>query len=117
VLNTNNLDPPPNNMSCYSPLKWTFGLKFGKKLKSIKINDLSGPIQFDIKKGLRENLTFTINENIKNELKFVGYWKENKNRTIEIVKVLRKDEKSTYKINKKLIVTTKLVKGIKLIYK
>ena len=54
-------------MSCYPSLKWTFGLKFGKKLKSIRINDLSGPIQFDIKKGLRENLTFTINENIKNE--------------------------------------------------
>jgi hypothetical protein len=65
------LNSPPNNVSCFTTEPWSNGSYFGNKLKSIKTKDSStGSIQFNANKGSRTNLTFSINENIKNDL----YW-------------------------------------------
>ncbi len=76
IYSINNLNSPPNNVSCHTTEPWSYGSYFGNKLKSVKIKDsLTGSIQFNAKKGSRTNLTFSINENIKNDLYLVIFFK------------------------------------------
>lgn len=60
----------PNSVSCHTEIPWSFGAKFRKFLADNSFNGLSGHIQFD-KSGLRNNLTFSIVDNIKNSVDLV----------------------------------------------
>lgn len=63
--------PLKSNISCHTETPWSFGYQFIGHLKANSFHGLSGRIQFDGKKGLRNNLTFLIVDKIKDSIDLV----------------------------------------------
>lgn len=100
-------------MSCISEKQWSYGPQMLEHFKNIKINGLSGNIEFDTKTGYRKNLTLSIVDRTKNGVELIGYWKDTYSTSINVVRsyAIEKDY-ILNKLNRNLIVTTKIVKLI-----
>ena len=58
--------------SCDTITPWPPGLELMKLLKSTNLNGLSGNVQFEEKNGLRNNLTISVVDNVRNSLDLVN---------------------------------------------
>ena len=58
--------------SCDTIKPWPPGLELMKLLKSTNLNGLSGNVQFEEKNGLRNNLTISVVDNVRNSLDLVN---------------------------------------------
>lgn len=104
--------PGSPSVSCEAETKWHYGDEFMSFLKKSSITGLSGKIEFDQVTGMRKNLTMQIVDLSRNGVSLVGNWIENKpqGETIHIVRSYEKEKKHvSEKLNRHLIVTTKLV--------
>lgn len=99
-------------VSCQRETPWSFGEEFMRNLKMSQFNGLSGYIQFDPNTGYRTNLTLSIVDKTKTGVDLVGYWRDSSpKRPIEIVRSYAKEKDQILdKLNRNLIVTTKLVR-------
>ncbi len=126
------------SVSCEKEIVWPFGSELLKLMKMSNFNGLSGHIEFDSLTGSRSNITLAIVDKtktgvdlvyicllLKNKFEIlltffyinkVGYWKEvNPKKPIEIVRSYAKEKDQVLdKLNRNLIVTTKLVRILKL---
>lgn len=121
---------PSPIVSCDKETPWSFGNEFIKMLKMTNFNGLSGHIEFDPASGFRTNVTLAIVDKTKTGVDLVslfliisiklnmtqillkvGYWREfNNKKPIEIVRSYAKEKDQVLdKLNRNLIVTTKLV--------
>ncbi len=57
--------------SCDTFTPWLPGLELMKLLKSNNLNGLSGNMQFEEKNGLRNNLTISVVDNVRNSIDLV----------------------------------------------
>lgn len=100
-------------MSCATEKQWSYGPEMLEHFKNMKTNGLSGNIEFDKKTGLRKNLTLSIVDRTKNGVELIGYWKDTNSKPISVVRsyAIEKDY-ILNKLNRNLIVTTKIVKSL-----
>lgn len=98
-------------VSCQRETEWAFGPELVKYLRMSKFNGLSGHIEFDQRTGFRTNLTLSIVDKTRTGVDMVGYWRDTKkSKPIEIVRSYAKEKDQVLdKLNRNLIITTKLV--------
>lgn len=98
-------------MSCESENQWSYGQQMIEHFKTMKINGLSGNIEFDKTTGYRKNLTLSIVDRTKNGVELIGYWKDTSSKPINVVRSYAKEKDHILnKLNRNLIVTTKIVR-------
>ena len=109
--NLANIIPESPKASCESEKPWSYGTELMKSLRKTKFNGLSGSVEFDEETGYRKNITLSIVDKTRIGIDLVGYWKEaNLSKPIEIVRSYAKEKDHIFdKLNRNLIVTTKLV--------
>ncbi len=59
--------------NCDNEIKWSFGKKFVKYLKTLNTTSVSGHIEFDKYNGMRKRLTLSLVEKTKTGIDLVIY--------------------------------------------
>lgn len=105
--------PENPRASCESEKPWIYGSELMKNLRKTKFNGLSGVVEFDQYTGYRQNIALSIVDKTKIGIDLVGYWRDNNSsKPIEIVRSYAKEKDHIFdKLNRNLIVTTKLVRN------
>ena len=98
-------------ISCATGEPWQYGPILMKHLKMNTLKGLSGNLQFDHITGYRKNITLSIVDKTKSGVDLFGYWRDNyTDRAIDVVRSYAKEKVQVLnKLNRNLIVTTKLV--------
>ena len=97
-------------ISCETGDPWLDGHYLMKHLKMNNFKGLSGNFEFDEKTGYRKNFTIGIVDKTKTGVDLFGYWRDNDERTIDVVRSYAKEKFQVLdKLNRSLIVTTKVV--------
>lgn len=100
--------------SCENEIPWSYGNEFLVQLRKIKFTGLSGYIEFDENTGYRKNVTLAIVDKTRSGVDLVGFWRDYvQDNPIEIVRSYAKEKDQVMdKLNRNLIITTKLVRKI-----
>jgi hypothetical protein len=100
-------------ISCEDGEPWLDGHYLMSHLKRNNFKGLSGHIQFDQQTGYRKNLTLAIVDKTKSGVDLFGYWRDinaYEEKSIEVIRSYAKEKVQVLdKLNRSLIVTTKLV--------
>ena len=97
-------------ISCETGSPWLDGPYLMKHLKMNNFKGLSGNFDFDVKTGYRKNVTIGIVDKTKSGVDLFGYWRDNNERSIYIVRSYSKEKSQVEdKLNRSLVVTIKMV--------